>query len=186
MQDDLDTQLRRHYQCQRLSDEDINGIQQAGRARRWLRWQAPWSWATAFTLVLALAITTILSHTESDETAQWLVADIAKNHLAGKPDNLAEGDLLSLAVEMERLGLGFALPADLELHGRVVGARLCSLAGKPAIHLYLDSQGEEKSLFVAAASHSLASVAHELDLPPGLSVEAWSEQDHFFALAKNY
>ncbi|TVP88281.1 MAG: hypothetical protein EA348_11065 [Pseudomonadaceae bacterium] len=186
MQDDLDSQLRRYYQNRRLSADDVDALVQAGRAQRRWHWQSPLPWATAMLLMVALAFTALLPHNPSNEMADWLRADIAKNHLAGKPDDLAARDLVSLVSELESFGLGFALPQAIELYGKVVGARMCSLAGKPAIHVYLDSDGTEKSLFVTAASESLSGVASELEKTPGLSIEVWSEQNHFFALASDY
>lgn len=185
MQDDLDTQLRRYYESQRLSADEVDRLAREGRTHSRWAWQAPWSWALAVMMVVAVAVTLVLPQSVNYSAVDMLTADISKNHLAGVPDDLPVRDIDSMAEQLAAVGLSFALPASRELQGQIVGARLCSLAGKPAVHIYLDDDGKQRSLFVSAASDALPDLTGNAGRVAELDIQTWSENGHFFALAEN-
>jgi len=185
MQDDLDAQLKRHYENQRLSADKIDDLVKVGRTRsRWIL-QAPRSWALGVIMVLAVAVALVMPESSIDRDVEMLSADIAKNHMAGRSDDIQIRDLSTIVVQLAEIGFDFELPVSRQLQGEIVGARLCSLAGKPAVHVYLDNDGRLHSLFVSVGNDSQPNLTGALPSLPDLDIQTWSEDGHFFALAQN-
>ena len=187
MHDDLDTLLKQRYAVAKLTDAQLQRtLAEASRKpNRSLVRFAPWFAVATFLLVLLIPVARWVETPEKHSLAQ-LSADISKNHLAGNPADFYATDLNALAGHFKAAGMNIRLPDLLNTHGQITGARLCSLAGEPAIHVYFDAdEHERKSLFIAKAHGALADTPTVATNNTALAVLTWAENGYFYALAKD-
>lgn len=187
MHDDLDTLLKQRYAEAKLTDAQLQRtLAEAGR-KPTLRFKRviPWFAAAMIAMVMLFPAARWVG-TPAQQSSAHLSADISKNHLAGNPADFYATDLVALAGHFKAAGMNIRLPDLLNTHGEITGARLCSLAGEPAIHIYFDAaEHERKSLFIAKAQGALAGTPSVTTNNTALAVLTWAENGYFYALAKD-
>lgn len=186
MHDDLETLLRHHYKNAALSNEQLERIEGATRREQRPGGRFLLRWVTAAVVAIALIIPALVIVSPGSPIAT-LSTDISRNHLANKPADFYAPDLNALATLFHSSGLTVRLPDLLNAHGQITGARLCSLAGQPAIHIYFsDSDDERKSLFIARAQGALEDANTLAIENEAIAILTWAENGHFYALAKDF
>lgn len=186
MHDDLETLLKHHYREKGLSSEQLERIKIATRHQRRRSGRYFLPWLAAVVLAVALIIPA-LTMTSPDTHIETLFADISKNHLSNKPADFYASDLDALSDLFKKSGLNMRVPELINVHGQITGARLCSLAGQPAIHVYFSgNENERKSLFIAKAKGALKGVSTPVIEDSAMAILTWAENGHFYALAKDF
>lgn len=186
MRDDLDSVLRRHYSEKQLSARQLSGIQDNAPGAVASRFRVLMSWFSIAALVMLMLVPTLAFVFPDQQDRRLVSADITKNHLAGKPADFFATDFEGLSSQLSSAGLSMQFPTLLIADTKIVGARLCALAGEPAIHIFFEGDEQERrSLFIAKAEGALQNVASSMNETEATAIITWAENGHFYALAKD-
>lgn len=185
MENDLDTVLRHHYRSKRLSSRQLSAIEDStGRSGRWFKPLLACSSVVMLTILLLMPAVGLLPFNEP--ARDMLFADIIKNHMAGKPVDFRATDFDALTSHLANSGLHLRRPELLNFDKAITGARLCSLAGQPAIQIYFNAEHQERtSLFIAKAEGALENPHFSGGNFEAMAILTWAENGHFYALAKD-
>jgi hypothetical protein len=119
------------------------------------------------------------------DLARAAAAEVAHNHLKGKPPAHEGDDFAELTRELQTLGFRLAPAARLTQLGFVtLGVRTCSVLGHPAAQMAVaDIDGLRHTLYQAPAKAELARLIPGAYEAEGVMVHIWREGETFFALA---
>ncbi|MBE0486180.1 hypothetical protein [Marinobacter sp.] len=185
MKNDLDTLLKHHYEGKRLSDRQLQDIDDAAGMTQWL-FQPMMACVFVALMTVSLLMPAFGLWPPGASDADTLSADIIKNHLAGKPVDFQAKDFDALTSHLTNADLPLRRPDLLNIDKAIKGARLCSLAGQPALQIYFSEEHQERtSLFIAKAQGALENIPFSGGNFDATVVLTWAENGHFYALAKD-
>ena len=184
MKSQLDRKLKRHYESQRLPEEDVRAILGEGAPAASQRSGSRAAIAAAALLLVAVVV---MLGPQSGPSGDQLARDVVMNHQTYSESDWRADSISALANEVQGFPIALRAPRSSHLDGAAVGGRLCSLAGAPAMHVQLDRRsqhGEPQSLFITSVRAARSPVSPGTMEFRGVLIDIWIEGDTVYALAR--
>jgi len=179
---DLDTQLKEHYQSRSLSETEAERMLQAVRQNTSPRAHRSWVAAAATLLLLLGGAWFSLQEWQGRSLSAAIAAEVVTSLRKATPLTLETTELAALADHLHELPFDIT-PAgcDILAVSTLVGGRYCKVQGHKAAQLqYRDTQGKRHTVFVAPLESNLEDFKAGAFDDSGAEVDLWENAGRLF------
>ena len=199
---DLDKEIKTHYQQQRLSDSALDRIITLGEAAKHDKSRAYFTklktanWRTVSAMFAAsiifgitFGITFGLSGGQNNalqaSVTQLVLEEIAMNHNKRLAVEYPIDKYEPLRTAMARLDFGLSRPDSLPENYRLIGGRYCSIQGKIAAQLKVKdvNNGQIATLYITPMTQRLMELSTQQSVQDNVDIQLWQADNLLYGLA---